>query len=202
MRFIDTVANFLHVSREGNSLRLKPFQSAALELRHVGSGLFRVRDKLLASHVLLVSADGERIITSGTQSYKKVPLIYLLSLWASVLAGVLGLAYVIVAGIARISLRRLSWQDPLAAPIAGVLALLLPLPFFYRQSFIQLGDLTLASGLLAAVTAALPVTMCIGLAMAQGRKAWRSVETAAMLTVLQSCLVLADWRMLPLRLWA
>ncbi|NNG23559.1 serine hydrolase domain-containing protein [Telluria aromaticivorans] len=202
MRFIDTVANFLHVSREGNSLRLKPFQSAALELRHVGSGLFRVRDKLLASHVLLVSADGERIVTSGTQSYKKVPLIYLLSLWASVLAGVLGLAYVIVAGIARISLRRLSWQDPLAAPIAGVLALLLPLPFFYRQSFIQLGDLTLASGLLAAVTAALPVTMCIGLAIAQGRKAWRSVETAAMLTVLQCCLVLADWRMLPLRLWA
>ncbi len=97
--------------------------------------------------------------------------------------------------------RRLSRQDALAAPAAGVLALLLPLPLFYSQSFIQLGDLTLASGVLAAVTAALPVTMLIGLATALRRLTWRSVEEAAMFAVLQSCLVLAAWDLLPLRLW-
>lgn len=202
LRFVDTVANFIVVSREGNSLRLKPFQSAALDLRHVGDGLFRAQEKLLASHALLISAEGERIVSNGTQSYRKVSLSYLVPLWASIVAGLLGLAYIGARGFARLATRKLSRQDPLAAPTAGVLALLLPLPLFYGQSFIQLGDQTLASGLLAAVTVTLPVTMLIGLGLALRQKTWRSAGAAAMLAILQSCLVLVAWSLLPLRLWA
>lgn len=202
MRFVDTVFNFIHVSSDGDLLRLKPFQSAAIELSHVDSGLFQAPGKLLASHALLTSAEGARIISNGTQSYEKVSLLHLLPLWISVIAGVLGLAYILIKAIARLAMRRMSRRDPLLAPFAGALALLLPLPFFYGQSFVQLGDLTLASGLLAAVTAALPVAMLIGMGMALRTKTFKNADTAAMLAVLQLTLVLAAWSLLPLRLWA
>lgn len=202
LRFVDTVFNFMHVSSEEGSLRLKPFQSAAIELSHVGNSLFKAPGKLLASHALLTSAEGTRVISNGTQSYEKIPLMRLLPLWISVAAGVLGLSTILMMAIIRLAMRRLSFQEPLLAPFAGALALLLPLPFFYRQSFLQLGDLTLASGLLAVATAVLPVVMLIGLVMSLRRKTIKSAESAAMLAVLQLTVVLAAWRLLPLRLWA
>ncbi|MDO8438661.1 MAG: serine hydrolase domain-containing protein [Telluria sp.] len=202
LRLVDTLFNFMHVSSDGKSLRLKPFQSAALELRHSENSLFRAPGKILASHALLTSAEGARVISNGTQSYEKVSLMRLLPPWISVAAGLLGLAYILVMAIARLAMRRMSRQAPLLAPLAGALALLLPVPFFYGQSFLQLGDLTLASGLLAAVTAALPVAMLIGLGMTLRRKTIKSAESAAMLAVLQLSLVLAAWGLLPFRLWA
>ncbi|MES2759372.1 MAG: serine hydrolase domain-containing protein [Pseudomonadota bacterium] len=202
LRFVDTVFNFMYVSGDGGLLRLKPLQSAAVELSHVDHALFRAPGKLLASHALLRSAEGARVITSGTQSYEKVALMRLLPLWLSVAAGLLGIAYVASRAIGRLAMRRLVRGDPLLAPCAGVLALLLPLPLFYGQSFLQLGDLTPASALLAGVTAALPVTMLVGLGMGLRRRTMQSADAVAMLAVLQLTLVLAAWRLLPLRLWA
>lgn len=71
----------------------------------------------------------------------------------------------------------------------------------YQQSFLELGDLTLASGVLAAVTAARPAAMLIGLWQSLRQPSIHRMETAATLGVLQFCLVLAWWRLLPLRLW-
>ncbi len=201
LRFVDTVFNFMYVSSDGNLLRLKPFQSPAIELSHLGRSLFRAPGKILASHALLTSAEGAHVISNGTQSYEKVPLMGLLALWISLAAGMLGLAYIVLKVIARLAMRLMSFHDPLLVPFAGAMALLLPLPFFYRQSFLQLGDLTFASGLLAAVTAALPVTMLIGLGMTLRTKTIISPESAAMLAVLQLALVLAAWGLLPFRLW-
>ena len=201
MRLVDTAFNFVHVSADGEGLRLQPFQSAAVELRHLGGSLFRAPGKILASHALLVSAEGTRVISSGTQRYEQVSLLRLAALWTSIAAGVIGLACIVAIGGMRLARRRMVLRDPLLAPFAGMLALLLPVPFFYRQSFLQLGDLTLASGLLAAVTAALPVTMLVGLATALRSRPAQSAAAVAMLAVLQLAVLLAAWGLLPLRLW-
>jgi len=65
-----------------------------------------------------------------------------------------------------------------------------------------LGDLTVASGLLATATAILPIAMLTGLGIALRRKSIRTMDTIALLAVLQFSLVLAWWGLLPLRLWA
>ncbi|MBQ5949996.1 serine hydrolase [Massilia sp. ST3] len=201
-RFIDTVFNPVHLSSHGRSLKLVSPQSAAVTLRHAGGGLFSAPDKQTASHALIVSSEATRVISTGTQSYEQVPLWYLLSLWISVAAGMLGFAYIVFTPLLRMAMRRLSRRDPLLAPFAGALALLLPIPFFYQQSFLQMGDLTVASGLLAIVTAALPAAMLAGLFIALRRTVIVRMEVAAMLAVLQFSLVLACWGLLPLRLWA
>ena len=106
--------------------------------------------------------------------------------------------------MARAVRRRLRPSDPLFVPFLAALSLVLPVPFFLGQSFLQLGDLTVASGLLALVTGALPLAMAFGL--------WRRVKrgmagpgdrlaAAAEVAVLQWAVVLAYWGLLPLRLW-
>lgn len=200
-RFIDTVFNPVHVRRSGQSLTLASLQSAAVTLHHVGGGLFRAPGKRVASHALTMSSEGRRVIGTGTQSYEQVTLWYLLPLWTSVSAGLVGLAYIVLTPLLRMARRRLSRQDPLLAPFAGASALLLPIPFFYQQSFLQLGDLTVASGLLAAVSAALPVVMLAGLCIALRRRSAVRMDILAMLAVLQFSVVLACWGLLPLRLW-
>ncbi|MBB3222388.1 serine hydrolase domain-containing protein [Pseudoduganella umbonata] len=204
VRFIDTVFGFMRLRGDGSALSLHPFQGPAVTLQHAGNALFRAPGKVLPSHALLVSADGKRIVTNGTQSHEQVSMLYLSSLWLSVGAGLLGLAWIVLKGMARLAARRMSPSDPLAAPLAGALALLVPLPLFYRQSFLQLGDLTAASGLLAIVTAALPVTMLAGLAMAlrsTGSRTGNRIDALAMAAVLQLAIGLAAWELLPLRLW-
>lgn len=202
LRLVDWAFNFMVVSHDAGLLRLQPFQSKAIALTFISNALFRAPGKQLASHVLLTSAEGTHIISNGTQTYEQISLARLLPLWLSVAAGLLGLVYLVVAGGARLAMRAMSRHDPLLVPFAGVLALLLPAPFFYLQSFVQLGDRTLASSLLAAVTAALPLAMLIGLAMAARHHTLRSAGSVAMLAVLQLSLLLAAWGLLPFRLWA
>lgn len=201
-RFLDTVFNPVRIKRHGTALALTSLQSADLTLTDIGGGLFRAPGKLLASHALLTSNEGVRVLSTGTQSYEQVPAWYLPLLWLSAAAGVLGLAYIALVALARLAMRGVSRHDPLLAPCANVLALVLPIPFFFGQSFLELGDLTVASALLAVLTAALPVTMMAGLIVAMRQPRAARADVAAMLAVLQSSVVLACWGLLPLRLWA
>lgn len=202
--YLDRLLNFAIVQWDGQQLHLRPFQGAAMSLLPVGAGLFRAEDRVGASHVLLVSDDSEQIISDGFRSYKKVSLWLMVPFWCSLIAGMVGLCFLILCGIIRLLRRRLSSKDPLLIPFLASIALFLPVPLFFNQSFLQLGDLTPASGLLAVVTGLLPLAMIFGL--------WRSfgssvtdrnmmVDRMAMFGVLQWCVVLAFWGLTPLRLW-
>jgi hypothetical protein len=203
--WLDTVFGFVHLRREGNALRLKSLQSPAIALAPTGAMLFRAPDRTLASHALLMDADGRRVLSTGGQNYAQASTLKLTLLWLSLIAGALGLAWLLLSGLARLLARRMTPPHPVFVPVLGVIALLLPLPLFLRQSFLLLGDLTLASGTLAAVTAALPLTMLVGLFLrirGRQRGAVATLDVLAMLAVLQWTIVLAAWGLLPLRLWA
>jgi len=202
MRLIDTVFGALLVRAEGANLSLHPLQGAAVSLTPIGTALYRAPGKILPSHALLVSAEGRHVITTGTQSYEKVPAMYLVFLSISIAAGICGLAWITIKGLVQVSRRRMSWRDPLAPALTGALVLLLPLPLFFAQSYLQLGEMTSASVSLAIATAALPLAMVSGLVMAIRLKKVQLTDTAAMAAVLQFAVVLAAWGLLPLKLWA
>lgn len=197
--YIDRVLGFASVRWDGQHLQLKPFQGKTRSLLPVGGRLFRAADRTFASHVLLVSDDTRRVISDGFRSHEQISLWRMLPLWASLAAGMAGLIHLIVHGILRLLRRRSRRLDPV--PFLASVALLLPVPLFFRQSFLQLGDLTPASVLLALVTAMLPIAMIIGLWRSRGRPATTAGDKLAMLGVLQWCIVLAFWGLMPLRLW-
>jgi CubicO group peptidase (beta-lactamase class C family) len=207
MAWVDAVFGFTRVKWDGESLFLIPFQGEPKELEPVGGLLFRASDRSTASHVLM-QEDGKHVLSDGLRSYERASMLRMLVLWGSLALGAAGLLYVLVVGIWRAALRRLGRGDHLFAPLLSLLALLLPLPFFYFQSYLRLGDVTVASVLLTVATAALPLATAFGLA-----RCWRSRGTAAeagswakwdwvaLLAALQLLLVLAWWGLLPLRLW-
>ncbi|MBF6025102.1 serine hydrolase domain-containing protein [Lysobacter niastensis] len=206
LEWIDTTLNFVRVTSSGASLRFSPFQSPAVELVSMGGALFRASDRTSASHAALITTDGSRAITTGLQTYQRVPLIALAALWISLVAGVLGLGWLLIMGVVRIALsRRTWWKRPAALPFLGIVSLMLPVPLFLRQSFLAMGDLTLASGMLAVVTLLLPLTMVSGLVLSLRRRPWSAasrVDVVAMAAVLQWTLVLAWWGLMPVRLWS
>lgn len=128
----------------------------------------------------------------------------LLPLWASLVAGVAGFAYLLLAGILRALRRRLNPAEPLFIPFLASVALFLPAPLFFSQSFLQLGDPTPASLLLALVTGILPVAMLYGLWCSFWQEPTNRsapMDRLALLGLLQWSMVLAYWRLVPLRLW-
>lgn len=207
MAWVDAVFGFTRLKWDGESLFLIPFQGEPKELEPVGGLLFRASDRSTASHVLM-QEDGKHVLSDGLRSYERASMLRMLVLWGSLALGAAGLLYVLVVGVWRAALRRLGRGDHLFAPLLSLLSLLLPLPFFYFQSYLRLGDVTIASVLLALVTGALPLATAFGLARcwrSRGTLAeagsWAKWDWVALLAALQLLLVLAWWGLLPLRLW-
>ncbi|UHQ21185.1 beta-lactamase family protein [Lysobacter sp. 5GHs7-4] len=203
--WLDTTLGFVRLRREGDGLRLLPFQGQAVALTPLGGALFRAPDRLLASHALLRATDGAQVIATASQSYQRIALWKLILLWTSLAVGALALVWLLLGGSLRAGWRRLRPRDPAFAPWLATLALLLPAPLLYRQSFLQLGDLTWGSGLLTAVGCALPLALAFGLwrhLRLRPKGAVAGIDAVAMLALLQWTLVLAAWGLWPLRLWA
>jgi CubicO group peptidase (beta-lactamase class C family) len=204
LAWIDGTLNFVRVRWDGRQLHIKPMQSQERVLDPVRGRLFRASDRNAASHVLLTTPDGARVVSDGLRNYERTSTVRVVLRWVSMIAGLLGLAYVVVSGVARMLFHRMSLADPMLVPLLGVLALAIPVPFFYGQSFLQLGDRTAASETLAFVSAALPVTLLFGLVkrLRQGsRGAPRIVDAAALLAALQWLALLAIAGLVPFRLW-
>ncbi|WP_396615877.1 serine hydrolase domain-containing protein [Lysobacter soli] len=205
LEWLDTTLNFVHVTHEGEAVRFKPFQGKELALHPVGDRLLRAPERVIASHALIITPDGRRVVSTGLQSYERAPLARMVLLWGSLVAGLLGCVWLLASGAQALIRRRNTANMAVLIPFWGLLALLLPLPFFYRQSFLQLGDVTVASVLLAVVTALWPLTMLAGLIAASRRGAWSmraKLDVIAMVSVLQWTCVLAWWGLVPLRMWA
>jgi len=97
------------------------------------------------------------------------------------------------------------WKKPVAPAYLGLLSLLVPVPLFFTQSFMALGDMTAASLALATGTLLMPLGMLLtlirALRVADSRKLSAFHAIAAVL-VLQWCAVLSVNGLLPFRLWA
>lgn len=202
--YLDWVFSFAVLDQSGERLRFQPFLSDAKELVPVGGRLFRAGDRIEASHVLLISSDGARMISDGFKSLRKIEWWRIGLLWVSLAAGVIGLGYILLAGLVHTARRSLTPSHPLFFPGLAVLALFLPVPFFLTQSFLQLGDLTLASGTLALVSGLLPLALVHGLVrrFQSGLTGWPArLEVVALAGALQWMAVLMAWNLLPLRLW-
>lgn len=201
--YLDRLFGVRHVAWKDGALHVRPLQGMPLRLTPAGGRLFRLPERVLPSHALLIGDDGARVLVDDQQTHARSALAPLALLWASLVAGVLGVAYVLIVGAWRL-LRRRPWRtDALRVPWASVSALLVPLPLFLRQPFLQFGDPTVASASLAATTALLPIAMLVGLYRTRHapRARQRIVDTVALLAVLQWCAILAAWGLLPVRTW-
>jgi CubicO group peptidase (beta-lactamase class C family) len=204
--YLDNVFGSINISPDGDLLTMTTLQQSPRRLRPTGSYTFSAADRSTTSHVFLKGEAGEYLVSDGFRTFEKVSTAYLAAHWISVLLGLVGLAWLLLAGlIALLRYRSRIFQHPVSPAFVTISLLVVPIPFFMTQSFMALGDMTLASVLLASATLLLPLGML--LTIWRVRKSWRSsklnlLHGLAAMFVLQWCAVLIAAGLLPLRLWA
>lgn len=203
--YLDTVFGAIAITADEDALDLASMQRDTRRLRPVGHHLYSANDRSTISHVFYRGRDGGYLLSDGFQTFEKVPSLYLMAHWTSVLLGLAGLAWIVVSGTFSLTRHRSKMlHRPETPAFAASILLFAPVPFFFAQSFMALGDLTLASALLAVVTLLLPIGMLLTILLA--RKTWTVsrlslLHGVAAACVLQWCVVLAANGMLPFRLW-
>ncbi len=205
--YLDELGGLTRVRWDGSALRLLPVQGSGRVLTPVGGALFRGDDRSQATHVLTHSTDGRPIIADGLRTLERINPLPIYALWASAVAGILGLLYVLIIGGFRSlsALRKRRWlSEPLIWPTLCLGLLIIAPALYLTQSFLAIGDPTLANLTIAMLTGALPFTLLVA---AGHHLRTRFTSRAARLDMLavagaiQWCVVLAAWGMLPLTLW-
>jgi CubicO group peptidase (beta-lactamase class C family) len=205
LEYLDTVFGAIKVSADDGLLALASLQQDARLLRPVGDYLYSANDRTTTSHVLFQGKQGEYLVSDGFRTYERVSTAYLAAHWTSIISGLAGLVWTLVTGsVSLVRFRSGALRRPEAPAFVSSALLFAPLPFFFTQSFMALGDFTIASALLAIVTGLLPIGMLSTIILAT--KNWRVsrmnlLHALAATFVLQWCAVLMATGMLPFRLW-
>lgn len=205
--YLDAVGGITRVAWDGTQLSLRPVQGTERHLVPVGGALFRAQGRRAPTHVLLRTPSNVPVISDGLRTIERVEPWRVILLWASAAAGMVALLGLLVTGLWRTALawRRGRLRDePLRWITAGLLLLCASPLLYLRESFLAIGDPTLANLAVAVTTGLLPlavVASTIGRVRAGlgGRAA--QLEVVALVAALQWCLVLAAWGLLPLMLW-
>jgi CubicO group peptidase (beta-lactamase class C family) len=203
--YLDTLFGAIKVSAEDGFLALASLQQDARLLRPADGYLYSASDRTTTSHVFFRGKQGGYLVSDGFRTYEKVSTAYLAAHWTSILLGLTGLVWTLVAGsISLVRYRSDVFRRPEAPAFVASALLFAPLPFFLTQSFMALGDFTIASALLAIVTLLLPIGMLSTIILTT--KKWRVsrinlLHGLAATFVLQWCAVLMATGMLPFRLW-
>jgi CubicO group peptidase (beta-lactamase class C family) len=204
--YLDTVFGAIRVSPDNGSLVMSGLQQKPRKLRPIGGYLFSVDDRTTTSHVFIRGDDGEFLISDGFKTYRKVPAAYLFAHWASMLAGLAGMIWLFVCGVFLSVRYRIGvFRQPVAPAFLGLLLTLLSMPLFLLQSFMALGDFTVASASLALATLLLPIGLIFTII-----RSWKlqsitlpgRMHALAAVFALQWCMVLIVAGMMPFRLWA
>ena len=204
-RYLDMVFGFARFEWKNGNLVFDPFQGVTRELRPTGNYLLSANDRQVNSHILLRDDNNIPLISDGYRTYKQVNPGLIYGLWLSLTLGVLGILWFLLAGIVAVIKKGVAgFITSQGIALLGVLGLLVPIPFFFTQSFMALGDMTVASVLLAGATVLLPFTMLVAFwktLRVEVRKGIDNLHGIASIATLQWCAVLFYFDMLPFRLW-
>jgi CubicO group peptidase (beta-lactamase class C family) len=209
--YLDILFGFAKFSWHEGNLLFEPLQGASRTLVPTGDYLLSATDRQLNSHVLLRSKTGRSktggfLVGDGYRTYERISATLLFSLWLSLVLGAVGMLWLMMSGLVDLKRYGLAgFRQPAGIALIGVLGLFVSVPFFFLQPFMALGDLTIASFLLAASTVFLPLCSLIALwktVRLQARSWMTTINLIALIAVLQWCAVLYNFEMLPFRLWA
>ncbi|WKW12925.1 AarF/UbiB family protein [Pseudogemmatithrix spongiicola] len=204
--YLDALASAVRVTAIGDSaLTFAPLGGTARHLTAAGSDRFRATGRSEASHVVIRNAEGNTVISDGTQTFARVSAGRLYLRWTSAGLGIFALLTILARGTWR-GLRairhRAAGADPLRYATIGIALLLLaPVAYLFTDAM-AIGDPTFANLGVAAATLLLPISLLASLAAIIGRgTAGRRVDLVLLVLATQWCTVLAANGFLPLMLW-
>lgn len=205
--YLDELFGLARIESRHGQLHLKPLFGTERILTPVGGLLLRDRGRVEASHVVAKTADRRPIVSDGLRTYEQVDLAGSLLLWTSAIVGLLGLLYLLIAGLMRnvVALRARTLRfGPVGWVSVYLAALSLAPVLFLTQSFLAVGDPTPANLTIAVLSGGLPLALIVAAVLVWRRRIdcrTAKMDLIAIGGLLQWCAVLASWGLLPLALW-
>lgn len=202
--WLDLVFNFKWLTRQGDGVLMRSLQSDDRVLHPINLNLLRATDRSQASHALIMEKNNDIYISNGLSTYKLQSTHIIFAYWVSLLMGLLGLIYILLLGTFRMLTKKIASQKAIFWPCVNLLALSVPVILYTKQSFLKFGELTTASFLLAVISALLPVTLLLSLFFSiqkELKSKWEKWDCVALFTLLQLCLVLFYWDVIPVIFW-
>lgn len=203
--WLDWIFNsiWVRVDKERNGLVIRSLQRSDRLLLPLEKPLFRDAERRIASYVFL----GEKysVLSNGLSTWQRTSLLALCLGWTSLLLGVLGFLFILLRGLWLLRPGAFLIQSKILPPWLCLVAFALPTYLFAAQSFLQFGELTVASILLAGLSALLPLSLLLSLyqllhQLLRSRES-SFVELCAVLASLQLCLVLVMNGVFPVMFW-
>ena len=202
--FIDMLFNFIWLKQSNAYLLMKSLQNADRRLIQVKDHLFRDVNRTQASHVFYWDSENKLFLSDGLKTFTQVSVITLVLYWASLIFGLIGLFYIFLVGLIRIIKRdkvsfvRIKWG------FINLLLFSLPIYLYVQQSFLQFGDITAASVLLAIFSGILPLTLLFSLWISVRenlQSKLTKLDVVAIMISVQFVLVLVARGQLPIIFW-
>lgn len=200
---VDRVFHFVWVSETSSQLTVSSLQSADIALQTINQNLYKANERATPSHVFYQNAQGELMLSNGYKTYQRGSILELSFYWLSLLSGLIGLVYVLFAGLVRL----VFWRQgtlTLSPIVANLVLFAVPAVLYSTQSFLMFSEVTPASISLAILSALLPFSLLYTLWLnykSEAKKVWQRIDRAFIFMALQLCLLLLLAGQLPIIFW-
>ncbi|KZN49446.1 serine hydrolase domain-containing protein [Pseudoalteromonas luteoviolacea] len=202
--FVDWIANFVWLSKTGNNLIIHTLQSKDKIIAPVGKQLFRDITRSNATYVFYQNDENQPMLSYGHRTYQKGSVLKLALAWSSILLGLTSLIGVLLVGIATLIRDKHNRYANIKLSFYNLIMFAIPITLYTQQSFMQFGELTVASFSLMLLSGLLPLSLT-----------WSAYKTKAFLTqskiywfdmvclicALQFCIMLLLNQQLPIIFW-
>jgi CubicO group peptidase (beta-lactamase class C family) len=204
LKYFDIITGYQIVRTTDELVNLISFQQDKKILYPTDKLLFRTQKSTIPSYTFY-QKEGKFYFSDGLNTYQKINRIFLFVLWFSLFTGLAGIVFTLAKGLKALFSKGTSFiQTSIAIPFLAIVLLVLPIPFFFIQSFVSIGDKTVASVLAALVTFILPFCCLYGIwreFAVMKNKGKFGYDFVALISVMQLLLVLLFFGLIPIMLW-
>ncbi|MEM1155834.1 MAG: serine hydrolase [Pseudomonadota bacterium] len=190
---------WVEVDEEEGGLVIRSLQASDKHLQALGSGLFREEGRTEASHVMYENPS--LAISNGLMTWSRGSPLTLGLAWTSLIAGMCGILYIFVRGSLLFVTGRARNHITTAIPWICLIAFALPIYLYTTQSFLQFGERTTASVLVAILTGALPVSLGVALYLVARGERSSKPDLYTLIAGFQLCAILMVVGVLPVMFW-
>ncbi len=165
-KLFDIISSYVQVKNTEKGLLFKPFQKNEITLASINDQLYRAENKADASHLFYEDESGQRYLTTGIQTVKKINGWKISFLALSFLFGLLSCILIFLVGLYQIFKKgKHVYKEPVIYTFTALLVILIAVILISTNGIIHIGNKRFSTFLLYISTILFPLFSLISLIM-------------------------------------
>lgn len=203
-KLLDWLGSFTKVTLKEEGMLITPFQKNSAYVTHLGNGIFQSAEKIQPSHVLYQDDAGEKYLSTGLFTVRKISGWILLLVACSVILGLLGLFGLLMYGTYSLfRFKSMFLRAPVFLPFLALVLLIFSGILIGTKNIIYIGDFNTGSLTLYVSSILLPIfcLLSFGIFIRHPKKAFQSFGFWFVCALLQVIILFACHGLIPFASW-